>query len=110
MENKNIIKENLDKIVAKLDDLKANEVTVLDVVGKTDICDYMVVASGTSTRHVSAVAGKLIEYLKHDLGDVPYQAEGINEGYWVLIDCYDIVIHLMQKEAREFYELEKIWS
>lgn len=101
---------NLKQIVLNaLEDSKANEVSLMDVTAQTDITDYMVVASGTSTRHVKAVAERVIELAK-DSGTRPIGVEGLEEGDWVLIDLADVVVHVMLPKVREFYDLERLWT
>lgn len=87
---------------------KADDVIVIDLAGKTSIADYMVVASGTSKRHVGAMADHILENVK-DLG-TPVTAEGQTHCDWVLIDAGDVVVHLFRPEIREFYALERLWG
>jgi ribosome-associated protein len=92
-----------------LDDLKARDVRVLDVSGLTSITDYMVIASGTSRRHVQSIAERLVERAK-EAGHTPYGVEGTDAAEWVLVDLQDIVVHVMQAEVRDFYKLENLWD
>ncbi len=92
-----------------LDGAKAEDVSVIDLEGKTSIGDYMVVASGRSQRHVGAVADHLIKALK-DAGYGRARVEGLPQGDWVLIDAGEVIVHLFRPEVREFYNLEKMWS
>ena len=92
-----------------LDGAKAEDVTVIDLEGKTSIGEYMVVASGRSQRHVGAVADHLIKALK-DAGYGRARVEGLPQGDWVLIDAGEVIVHLFRPEVREFYNLEKMWS
>jgi ribosome silencing factor RsfS/YbeB/iojap len=92
-----------------LEELKALNITELDVRGKTSIADYIVVASGTSTRHVKAIADEVVKYAKR-AGSMPLGVEGQREAEWVLIDLGDIVCHVMLPRVREFYGLERLWS
>lgn len=96
-------------ICAALDDAKGEDVHVLDVRKLTDITDYMIVASGTSTRHVSAMADKLIDKMRVG-GFRPLGVEGEDVGEWVLIDFGDVVAHVMHPNTRAFYNLEKLWA
>ena len=96
-------------IIAALDDMKALEVKVLDVRGLTDVADTMVIASGTSDRHVRSVAQNLVEKTKA-AGFRPHGVEGQQDGEWVLIDLNEIIVHVMLPRVREFYGLEKLWD
>ena len=92
-----------------LNDLKAQDVRVLDVRRLTSITDHMVVASGTSGRHVRSIADRLIETAKK-AGRAPLGVEGQDSGEWVLVDLQDVVVHIMQPRVREFYKLEDLWT
>jgi ribosome-associated protein len=92
-----------------LADMKAVDARVLDVRGMTDIADWMVVASGTSDRHVRSIADKVIAQTKA-AGVRPFGVEGANEGEWVLVDLPDVMVHLMLPRVREFYALEQLWE
>lgn len=98
-----------DAILQTLDDNKAEGVTVIDLAGKSDMADFMIVASGRSSRHVGAIADHLLQTLK-DRGLGSFQAEGVEECNWVLVDALDIVVHIFRPEVREFYNLEKMWQ
>ena len=92
-----------------LDNDKAKSVVVIDLAGKTEIADYMVIASGTSRRHIGAMADHLQERLKlSGLKGVSF--EGLAQCDWVLIDAGDVIVHLFRPEVREFYHLEKMWG
>ena len=98
-----------DIILASLDDDQAEEVSVIDLAGKSTIADYMVVASGRSTRHVSTLAEHLTHKLKAaGMHSVP--VEGAGRCDWVLVDAGDVIVHLFRPEVREFYNLEKMWG
>lgn len=88
---------------------KAEDIVVLDVRALTDIADYMIVASGTSTRHVTSV-GRKVDDLLREQGYKPRGLEGQMGGEWVLIDCGDVITHVMHPKTRAFYALEKLWS
>lgn len=92
-----------------LDDLKAQNPLVLDVRDKTAVTDYMLICSGTSQRHVKSLAENLVKTVK-DAGYPPPGVEGLSEGEWVLVDLGEVVVHVMQAQARAFYQLEKLWS
>ncbi|MBP5615226.1 MAG: ribosome silencing factor [Alphaproteobacteria bacterium] len=97
------------KLVQKvLEDNKAQDVTVIDLKGKTSIANQMVVASGTSNRHVAAMADKLLEALKK--AGFKATAEGMEKADWVLIDAFDVIVHIFRPEVRAFYNLEKMWQ
>jgi ribosome-associated protein len=96
-------------VLAALDDMKALEVKVLDVRGLTDIADTMVIASGTSDRHVRSTAQRVVEKTK-EAGFRPHGVEGQQDGDWVLIDLNDLIVHVMLPRVREFYGLEKLWD
>ncbi len=98
----------LARILTSLDDDKAEDVVQIDLRGKTEIGDYMVVASGRSTRQVSAMAEKLIDRLKQEFGRSS-KVEGKDTGDWVLIDTGDVIVHIFRPEVRDFYQLEKMW-
>ena len=99
----------LKLVTASLDDDKALDLTVIDLHGKTDIADHMVIASGTSERQVSAMADHLRENLKKG-GLKAVNVEGMPQCDWVLIDAGDIIVHLFRPEVRSFYGLEKLWA
>ncbi len=96
-------------VLAKLEDAKAEDIITIDLKGKTAIGDYMVIASGRSQRHVSAVAERLITELK-DGGFGRARVEGQPHCDWVLIDSGDVITHIFRPEVRSFYNLEKMWS
>jgi ribosome-associated protein len=92
-----------------LEDAKTQNIAVLDVRKISDFTDYMVIATGTSNRHVQSSADKVVETLRGH-GVRPVGIEGKQLGDWVLIDFGDVVVHLMREETRDFYNLEKLWS
>jgi ribosome-associated protein len=96
-------------VIDALADMKALEVKVLDVRGLTDIADFMVIASGTSDRHVRSVAQRVVEKTK-EAGFRPHGVEGEQDGDWVLIDLSEMIVHVMLPRVREFYGLEKLWD
>jgi ribosome-associated protein len=98
-----------DLVVDALDDVKAKDIVRLDVRDMTTVTDYMVVASGTSNRHVKALVEHVAEKAK-EAGHRPVGIEGEEAGEWVLLDLQDTLVHVMLPKVREFYNLEKLWS
>jgi ribosome-associated protein len=96
-------------VLDTLDDMKSLEVKFLDVRGLTDIADFMVIASGTSDRHVRSIAQRVVEKAK-EAGFRPHGVEGQADGDWVLIDLNEMIVHVMLPRVREFYGLEKLWD
>jgi ribosome-associated protein len=96
-------------VIDALADMKALDVKFLDVRGLTDIADFMVIASGTSDRHVRSVAQRVVERAK-EAGFRPHGVEGQQDGDWVLIDLNEMIVHVMLPRVREFYGLEKLWD
>lgn len=99
----------LKLVLESLEDSKAENVTSIDIAGKSALGDYMVVVSGRSNRHVTAIAEHLIDDLKAEGFGNP-RIEGLETGDWVLIDTGDIIVHVFRPEIREFYNLEKMWA
>ena len=102
-------KKLLKEIISNLDDNKALDITSIPLEGKSDIADHLVIATGTSSRHVSSLAQRIVDNLKGH-GFKSINAEGLEKGEWVLIDGGDIIVHLFREEVRDFYNLEKLWS
>lgn len=96
-------------VIDALEEIKAHDIEVLDVRELTDITDYMIVASGRSKRQVVAIAENVIERAKHS-DQPPLGSEGVTHGEWALVDLCDVVVHVMVPEARDFYQLEKLWG
>lgn len=96
-------------VIGALDDVKAQDIVKLDVRDMTTVTDYMIVASGTSNRHVKALVDNVSEKAK-EAGHRPVGIEGEDGGEWVLLDLQDAVVHVMLPKVREFYNLEKLWS
>ena len=103
-----IAKEILEIVEKSLDDGKAEDVEVIDLKGKSSIANYMVVASGTSNRHVASLAENLQLKLKEK--GFASTSEGEEKADWILIDAYDVIIHIFRPEVRSFYSLEKMWT
>lgn len=99
----------LAQVRAAVEDLKAKDTIEIDVRGKTSVCDFLVIASGTSTRHVKSIADEVVRKVK-DLDVLPLGVEGEREAEWVLVDLGDVVVHVMLPRVREFYALERLWT
>ena len=97
------------QVLAALEELKAKDVHEIDVRGKTSIADILVIASGTSTRHVKSLADEVVRFVKK-AGMMPLGVEGQREAEWVLVDLGDIIVHVMLPRIREFYGLERLWT
>ena len=100
--------ELLAHILASLDDDKAEEIVHIDLRGRSEMADYMVICSGRSTRQVAAISEKLVDRLKQDHGRLS-RIEGKDTADWVLIDAGDVIVHVFRPEVRDFYQLEKMW-
>ncbi len=100
--------ELLAHILTSLEDDKAEEIVKIDLRGKSEIADWMVIASGRSSRQVAAIAEHLVDTLKQSYGRLS-KVEGKDTGDWVLIDTGDVIVHVFRPEVREFYQLEKMW-
>ena len=101
---------DLKQIVFKtLDNNKAQNIVSIDLKDKSSMADYMIIASGTSSRHIQALSEQVLEMLK-DSGIKNSKIEGIDSNEWKLVDGIDIIVHIFHPEKRKFYELEKIWS
>ncbi|WP_370235093.1 MULTISPECIES: ribosome silencing factor [Henriciella] len=98
-----------DTVINSLEDDKAEDITVIDLQGKSSLADIMVIASGRSARHVASIADHLAQTVKDATGR-PVKLEGLPNADWVLLDVGDIIVHLFRPEVRAFYNLEKIWS
>lgn len=96
-------------VVDKIDDLKGQDIITLDVQGKSSITDYMVICTGTSSRHVVSIADHVAQESRA-AGTIPLGVEGENSGDWVVVDLGDVIVHVMQEDSRRLYELEKLWS
>ena len=99
----------LDRILTSLKNDKAEDIVQIDLRGKSSIGDYMIIASGRSSRQVTAISEKLVDNIKKDFGHSS-KVEGKNAGDWVLIDTGDVIVHVFRPEVREFYQLEKMWQ
>ena len=99
----------LKTVHAAVEELKAKDVVEIDVRGKSSVTDFMVIASGTSTRHVKSIADEVVKFAKN-LDVQPLGVEGEREAEWVLVDLGDVVVHVMLPRVREFYALERLWT
>lgn len=97
------------QVINALDELKAKDVREIDVRGKTSIADLLVIASGTSARHVKSIADEVVKFAKQ-VGVMPIGVEGEQEAEWVLVDLGDVIVHVMLPRIREFYGLERLWT
>ena len=96
-------------VITSLEDLKVSEITEVNVRDKTSMTDLMIVAIGTSNRHVKSLANNVVvEYKK--TGMMPLGVEGEKDGEWVLVDLGDIIVHIMQPQVRDYYNIEKLWD
>lgn len=96
-------------VIDALEELKAKDIREIDVRGKTSIADLLVIASGTSARHVKSIADEVGKFAKK-AGVMPLGVEGEGEGEWVLVDLGDVIVHVMLPRIREFYGLERLWT
>ena len=101
--------ELIDLIISALEDRKAQSISVIDVMGKTSVTDTLIIASGSSSRQVASIAEYVVEQAKEHQIE-PIGIEGRQASEWVLVDLGDVVVHVMKKETREFYQLEKLWG
>jgi ribosome-associated protein len=97
------------QVINALDELKAKDIREIDVRGKTSIADLLVIASGTSARHVKSIADEVVKFAKQ-AGVMPLGVEGEQEAEWVLVDLGDVIVHVMLPRIREFYGLERLWT
>ena len=102
-------KETHRIVLARLDDMKAEDIVSINLTGKTSIADMMVVASGRSNRHVGAIADDVLDALR-EAGAQNLHVEGVPHCDWVLIDAGDVIVHIFRPEVRTFYNLEKMWA
>ncbi|WP_199609354.1 ribosome silencing factor [Flocculibacter collagenilyticus] len=101
--------ELLQFVLDKIDDMKGRDITQIDVSEKSSITDYMVICSGNSKKHVQSIAENVaIEAKNNDIP--PLGVEGKEAGEWVLVDLGNVIVHVMQDDSRDFYQLEKLWS
>lgn len=103
------LEELRDLVLTVLNDMKAKDIKELDVRGRTSITDIMIIASGTSSRHVKSMA-ETVAFKAKDAGEAPLGTEGLEDGEWALIDLNGMVVHVMQARVRDFYQLERLWD
>jgi len=96
-------------VIQQLEDMKAKEITVIDVSATSDVTDTMIICTGNSKRHVRSIAEQTALAAKNE-GEAPLGIEGLEGSEWVLLDLSNVVIHVMQDETRQFYQLEKLWE
>ncbi|ALP41658.1 ribosome silencing factor [Aeromonas schubertii] len=96
-------------IIDKIDDMKGRDIVTLDVRGKSTITDTLIICSGNSNRHVRSIADHVASEMRH-AGQDPLSVEGEDTGEWVLVDLGEVIVHVMQDEYRDFYQLEKLWG
>ena len=99
----------IDVVLQSLEDAKAEQTVSIDIAGKSSLADHMVVTSGRSNRHVSAVADQVVKALR-DNGFTKPRIEGLPHADWVLVDGGDVIVHIFRPEVREFYNIEKMWQ
>ncbi|AOX61450.1 ribosome silencing factor RsfS [Stenotrophomonas sp. HMSC10F06] len=99
----------LECVRGATEELKAKDLVEIDVIGRSSVADYMVIASGTSSRHVKSIADEVVKFAKK-LGVMPLGVEGEREAEWVLVDLGDVIVHVMLPRVREFYALERLWT
>jgi len=98
-----------EKIIKTLDNNKASNIVSIDLEGKSSVADYMIIASGTSSRHIQSLSEQVLEEFKKE-GIVNSRIEGRNSNDWKLVDGIDLIVHIFNPDKRKFYELEKMWS
>ncbi len=96
-------------IIDKIDDLKGQDIITINVKGKSSITDCMIICTGTSNRHVASIATHIVDAVKA-IGIRPLGIEGEKEASWIVVDLNNVIVHIMQDEARQLYQLEKLWS
>ncbi len=98
-----------DFVIDKIEDLKGRDIVVMDVSDRSDVTDYMIVCTGTSKTHVRAIAENVYVEAK-DAGHIPLGMEGKEAGEWALVDLSSVIVHVMQQQTRDLYQLEKLWA
>ncbi|HLS30574.1 MAG TPA: ribosome silencing factor [Flavobacteriaceae bacterium] len=110
-ENKSSDKKLLNLILEGVDDVKGEQVTVLDLRDiDSAVCDYFIICNGTSSTHVNAIVRSIQKTVSKESSEKPWHVEGTENGQWVLMDYVDMVVHVFQKHIREYYDLESLWG
>lgn len=97
-------------VVDKADNMKAEDIVIIDVREKSSITDFMILCTGNSTRHVTSIAKQIADEVRAQQNSLPFAMEGEHEGEWVVVDFGDVMLHVMQDEQRQLYQLEKLWN
>lgn len=101
--------ERIEKIASLADEVKAENMILFDVRNTLDICDYFILCDAPSSTRVRAIAENIVTEMKHE-GEKPIHVDGLREGRWVVVDFGDVIVHVFQKESRDFYDIEELWS
>ncbi len=110
-QKKNSIDQLVDTIVEGIEDLKGEEISLLNLKEiDAAVCDYFIICSGNSNTHVSAIANAVKKRVSRELQDKPWHVEGTENGQWILMDYVNVVVHVFQREAREYYDIEGLWG
>ncbi len=101
----------LDNIIDGIEEGKGEEIVVIDLRGVGgSVCDYFVICQGNSITQTDAIARKVQEWTKKHLGEAPYKTEGLSNATWIILDYFNVVVHIFTKETREFYDIEDLWA
>ena len=100
-----------DSVIEGLQEIKAKKITIIDLKEiNSSVCDYFIIAHGDSNTHVNGIANTVERYVKTELKERPWHKEGKDNSQWILLDYVNVVVHVFQREAREFYQLEQLWA
>ena len=103
--------ELISKIIFGIEDVKGVDVNIMDLTNITNtVCGYFIVCTGTSNTHVAAIVSSIRKHVSKELKEKPFSMEGIENQEWVLIDYVDVVVHVFQREIREYYDIETLWG